>query len=230
MLLCMIAVSGCMRHSGNMRLANNNKHVTQSPPEQELPQLEISPVSQETLQRLNNRKARQRLVKAAAKAVGKKRLRVSKQRYRADCSGTVRAIYAKAGFPLGGTSSAHGENDVRILYRYVQQNGALHRATPLPGDLVFFHATYDRSGNGHFDDPLTHVGIVEKVLKDQTIIFVHRMRKSIVRSRMNLQHPRARRDPTTQRPINHVLRRDSPEGESATAGQLFACFGRVKMK
>lgn len=211
-----------------MRLATKNRPVTQLPPQEKLPSLEILPVSRETLNRLNTKTTRQRLAKAAAKTVGKKKLRVRKQRYRSDCSGTVRAIYAKAGIPLGGEASFHGENDVRILYRYIQQHGALHQSTPAQGDLVFFHATYDRSGNGRFDDPLTHVGIVEKILKDNTIVLVHRINKCIVRSRMNLQTPRLRRDPKTGRRLNHVLRRDSREGESATTGQLFACFGRVK--
>lgn len=217
-----------MRHSGSMRLVTQNHAAAQVPSQQKPLAPKRQPAAQQKLQQLNNPKAQQRLAKAAAKTVGKKQLRVGKKRYRADCCATVRAIYAKAGIALGGQPLFHGENGVSILYRYVQQHGVVHQQTPLPGDLVFFNATYDRSGTGRFDDPLTHVGIVEKVLQNRTVVFVHRINRCIVRSRMNLQNPRLRRDPQTGVMLNHVLRRDSRAGESATTGQLFAGFGRVK--
>ncbi|MEM7494773.1 MAG: NlpC/P60 family protein [Myxococcota bacterium] len=227
LLVALTLVGGCMRHSGRLRLMH--RHEQQRAVEQEpatFPQLE--PVSNKSLGNLNTPQARKRIAKAAAKAVGKRGLRVKKQRYRPDCSGTVRAIYAQAGIDLGGRATFHGENDVSVLYRAVkEQGGALHRDQPLPGDLLFFNATHDRSGNGLFDDPLTHVGVVEKVLKDGTVVFVHHLRNSIVRSRMNPQHPRWRRHPKTKQRLNHELRRESRVGESATTGQLFAAYGRV---
>ena len=229
LLTPLVLASGCMRHSGRLQLIH--RHSDQQAAEQEhttFPQ--PKPVSNKSLSNLNTPQARKRIAKAAAKAVGKRGLRVKKQHYRPDCSGTARAIYAQAGIPLRGRSEFHGENGVSILYRIVAQHGALHRSQPLPGDLLFFNATYDRSGNGRFDDPLTHVGVVENVLKDGTVVFVHHLRNSIVRSRMNLQHPRWRRHPKTSQRLNHELRRESRVGESATTAQLFAAYGRVRAR
>ena len=127
--------------------------------------------------------------------------------YRKDCSGLARAIYKNAGKPLGGTQLYAGENDVSILYRYSQKHGRLHRNAPSPGDLVFFDNTTDLNRDGAFNDLLTHVGVVEKVRDDGTIIFVHQIGPRPVRARMNLSHPQKVQDGQTGQRLNHILRR-----------------------
>ena len=57
---------------------------------------------------------------------------------------------------------------------------ALHDALA-PGDLVFFDNTWDYNGDGMANDPLTHVGIVERQEDDGTIVFISRVAGAIER-------------------------------------------------
>ena len=50
------------------------------------------------------------------------------------------------------------------------------------GDLVFFDNTWDADGDGVDNDPFTHVGVVEKVESDGTIVFISRVSEAIKRS------------------------------------------------
>ena len=174
--------------------------------------------------------ARRRIAEAASDVVGQRDLVVDGQRYRMDCSGITRGIYARAGIELGGAPQRPGENDVSILYRYVEHNGSLRTANPLVGDLVFFHDSYDRNGDGVRNDPLSHVGVVERILDDGTVVFVHRVGGGILRYRMNLRQPSLRRDPSTGRTLNHYLRRAEGGEPARTTGQLFAAFGTVVVR
>ena len=149
--------------------------------------------------------------------------------YRKDCSGLARAIYKKAGAPLGGSAIYAGENDVSVLYRYAQKNGKLHRQSPQPGDLVFFDNTIDLNRDGDQNDLLTHVGVVERVQKDGTVVFIHQLGPRPVRARMNLEHPQLRQNPTTGKRLNHILRRGRSGEPPKTAGLLFAGFATLSM-
>ncbi len=171
--------------------------------------------------------ARTRVAESAKALIGQRSVVIEGEKYRFDCSGVTRGIYARAGFPLGGRPSYRGENDVSILYRYVQQNGSLRRSDPLVGDLVFFDDTYDRNGDGLRNDPLSHVGVVEDVLDDGTVVFVHHAAGGILRYRMNLARPDARRDPDSKRTLNHYLRRAEGAYPAKTTGQLFVAYGTV---
>lgn len=172
------------------------------------------------------RSARARVAGAAKGFVGHRSVVVDGERYRFDCSGITRGIYARAGFPLGGTPSFRGENDVSVLYRYVRENGSLRRSDPLVGDLVFFDDTYDKNNDGVRNDPLTHVGVVEDVLSDGTVVFVHHAAGGILRYRMNLAHPAVRRD-DSKRTLNHYLRRAERGQPAKTTAQLFVAYGTV---
>lgn len=171
--------------------------------------------------------ARSRVASSAKAFVGQRSVVVAGERYRFDCSGVARGIYARAGVPLGGTPSFRGENDVSVLYRYVRENGSLRKSDPLVGDLVFFDDTYDRNGDGLRNDPLSHVGVVEEVLDDGTVVFVHHAAGGILRYRMNLSSPDLRRDPTTKRTLNHYLRRAEGGQPAKTTAQLFVAYGTV---
>jgi len=165
------------------------------------------------------------LVSLARQAVGKARI-TKKTGARADCSGTMRALFAQARIPLGGILKSRDDNDVKTIYRYVQKYGKILKSGPEIGDFVFFHNTYNLSKSGLMNDALTHIGIIEKIDRD-TIYFIHHLGKSIIRSRMNLAQPKLSRCPKTQERINHVLRRSQGEQKSYTAGELFAGFGRL---
>jgi hypothetical protein len=77
------------------------------------------------------------------------------------------------------------------------------------------------------NDPLTHVGIVERQEDDGTVVFISRVAGAIERYRMNLALPHVHR--TTQgRLLNDYLRRKDFDDPAATAyltGELFAGFG-----
>lgn len=121
-----------------------------------------------------------------------------------DCSGFVRTIYGREGVNLMTVPPRPGENGVSHLHRVAKARRALRRH-PEPGDMVFFRDTYRRG--------LSHVGIVERV-RGSEVTFVHRASKGIVRSRLDLRHPHARKS-------NDVLRR-APR--RALAGELLVGF------
>lgn len=106
-----------------------------------------------------------------------------------DCSGLARAAYQAAGVELLSHGTLPGENAVSAIYRRAQRSGALHKHTPRPGDLVFFHETYDRNRDGLRNDGLTHIGVIESVAPEGTVVFVHRGGSGVKRSRMNLRQP-----------------------------------------
>lgn len=170
----------------------------------------------------DERAVRTRLAAAAASSIGDRPLVVGGVRYRMDCSGVAAGIYAKAGVRVddgGGPST-------RALYELAQRHGSLRRSRPLPGDLVFFDDTYDANGNGLRDDPLSHVGVVEKVLPDGTVLFVHRIGSRIVRWRMHPDRPSERVDERGQT-LNHALRAGEGPFPAMTTGELFVAFGSL---
>jgi len=228
LVACALSSSACAPKAGHVRFSSPSSHAQvggQDPVTPGGPGLFFD--GRTPSESISARLARERVASAAAGVVGKPSVVVDGKTYRADCSGTARGIYAQAGLPLGGTASEPGENDVSILYRFVRENGSLRRARPLPGDLVFFDDSYDRNGDGRVNDPLSHIGVVEKVLDDGTVVFVHRVSGAILRYRMNLDRPRERKDDATGRRLNHILRRGGGGIEAATAAELFVAYGTV---
>ncbi len=183
------------------------------------------------------RAVRLRLAAAAAAVVGSKAIVVGGVRYRFDCSGVASGIYAKAGLPLearasavdpagGSYDAASGGLDVRGLYELVRRTGSLRLSDPLPGDFVFFDDTWDQNGNGRVDDPLSHVGVVEHIEDDGTVVFVHRIGRHIVRNRLNLNQPTVRHD-DKGRALNHYLRAARGNRPARTTGELFVGYGSL---
>ena len=146
-----------------------------------------------------------------------------------DCSTFVRRAYAAVGVDLYVDASPQ-DNGVHAIRRYVYRHGRLHRRrVPAPGDLVFFDNSYDRNRNRLLDDRLTHVGIVEDVLVDGTILVLHSTNHGVVREPMNLRRPHARTGAGGE-PINALLRRRTAHDTSRTPhlmSELFAGFGTV---
>jgi hypothetical protein len=104
-----------------------------------------------------------------------------------------------------------------------------YAAEPLPGDIVYFHDTYDRNRNRRFDDPFTHVGLVESVDGEGTVTFLHAAGHVVKREKMNLRHPHDTRD-AAGNPINHTLRfrtRWEKKEDPRLASELFAGYGRL---
>ncbi len=166
---------------------------------------------------------RERIAAAASVSLGDAPLVVGGVRYRFDCSGVTAGIYAKAGVLIANA----GALSSKALFSLVDAEGALHQQQPLPGDLVFFDNTWDENNNGRDDDdPLSHVGVVEAVLPDGTVVFVHRIGKVVVRWHMNLQRPHDRVDEKGA-VLNHWLRAARGRRPSATTAELFVAFGTL---
>jgi peptidoglycan DL-endopeptidase CwlO len=169
-------------------------------------------------------------VLAGARAtLGRRNPELDGRRIPTDCSGYVRGLYTRAGVDLF-SESLPGDNGVRAILRWIERHGLFHRhKLPAPGDLVFFDNSYDRNGDGRLNDPLTHVGLVEKVLPDGTVLIVHATNHGIVSEPMNLLRPHDAAD-LEGRPVNAFLRRkgarDAPRTPHLMA-ELFAGFGSV---
>jgi peptidoglycan DL-endopeptidase CwlO len=146
-----------------------------------------------------------------------------------DCSTFVQRAYAAGGVDLYADASPR-DNGVQAIRRYVYLHGRLHRRrAPAPGDLVFFDNSYDRNRNRLLDDRLTHVGIVEDLLADGTILVLHSTNHGVVREPMNLRRPHALTGPGGE-PINAPLRRRTAHDTPRTPhlmSELFAGFGTV---
>jgi hypothetical protein len=139
-----------------------------------------------------------------------------------DCSGLVRLAYHSVGVELLSQGVRPGENAASAMYRRARRAGALHRRRPLPGDIVFFHETYDRNRDGLRNDGLTHVGIIESVAKDGTVVFVHRAGAGVVRSHMNLRRP-LRKSPGG-RVLNDYLRQAEGGERARLTRELFVGY------
>ena len=98
------------------------------------------------------------------------------------CNGLVLDILSDAGITMKGR--------VDSLWAQSRNNGWTHqRKTPQPGDIVFWHRTYDRNRNGRVDDQFTHIGVVISIDAQKTALIVHRGSKGIRPLRMNLHYP-----------------------------------------
>ncbi len=164
------------------------------------------------------------LAQAARGFLGARALAVHGKRYPDDCTGLVRAVYATQGLDLFADGGLPGDSGVMVIWRYAGHHGLLRSEKPAPGDIVFFRETYDRNRDGRENDGLTHVGIVESVESDGTVVVIHRVAHGVTRYHMNLEHPRERRDASSGRVINDTLR----EGKrSRLASELFAGFATL---
>ncbi|WP_224366561.1 CHAP domain-containing protein [Hyalangium versicolor] len=173
------------------------------------------------------RDARETVLATARALVGKSQVKVGGRAYPSDCTGLVEAVYAQAGVSLRGTSKP-GDNGVTALYRYALNHGRVYNGgRPVPGDLVFFRETYDQNRDGRRNDGLTHVGIVDQVDSDGTVTVIHRVKRGVVRYRMNLSKPGVGKDPDTGKILNDTLRAPGSGRSFALTGQLFSAFATV---
>jgi hypothetical protein len=170
---------------------------------------------------------RTRIVEAAQALLGKRRIEVNGRKYPSDCTGLVRAAYASVGVNLL-SEGRPGDNGVTAIYRFATARGRIYTGGwPVAGDLVFFRDTYDKNHDGRVNDGLTHVALVEKVEDDRTVWILHRVKRGVVRYRMNLSQPNQRTDPKTSRVINDYLRYSGTGSRQVLTGQLFAAYATV---
>lgn len=122
-----------------------------------------------------------------------------------------------------------GQLSVVELYRQVQQRGTVyHGRAPATGDLVFFHNTHDDNSDGRNNDWYAHVGIVEQVMGDGTIVVLSWRNGAVSRDTMNLRSPREveLEGRVVNTPLRAYNERD-PQFTQYLAGELFAGFGSM---
>jgi cell wall-associated NlpC family hydrolase len=144
------------------------------------------------------------------------------QGYTDDCTGFVRWSYSAAGVELFPERGRTGENGVQAIHRKAKLARALHWRAPRPGDLVFFRETYDKNRDGRRNDGLTHVGIVEEIESDGTVVYLHRAGKGIVRSRLNPGRPSWHT--RNGKVWNDYVRGKQPGSRAYLSGELFAGY------
>lgn len=168
------------------------------------------------------------IVRTAAKLVGARTIELNGRRIAYDCAGVTRAIFLEHGIDLYSGANNPKANGVRLIHTHMRQHGRFHRGPAVhPGDLVFFDNTWDYNNDGEMNDPLTHVGIVERQESDGTIVFISRVAGAIERYRMNIALPHVHKT-AEGRLLNDYIRRKEigdPADTGHLTGELFAVFG-----
>ncbi len=154
--------------------------------------------------------------------LGREDIRLDGRPYRSDCSGFVEASYDSINFNLLDPG-VRGVSGTHSLFKSLAGRGRIKGKDIRPGDLLFFHNTWDRNGNKLRDDRFTHVGLAESVEVDGTVTFLHYVSGRVKRDVLNLKHRNVVRDPVSGRTWNSFLRRG---GGRTLAGELFFKSGR----
>lgn len=172
------------------------------------------------------------LAEGARSVVGKKELVVRGRRFTMDCTGVVLAVYWYAGIDLARDFGRYSGSGVTRIYKTLEKESLLYDSShPLVGDVIFWDNTYDHDGDGKWDDPLTHVGMVTEVSDNGTISYAHHhVRTGIVIEHMNLRSPdvQSRMEWGHLRILNSPLRlaeRGKPHPPRWLAGQLYRILG-----
>lgn len=169
--------------------------------------------------------ARTAVVKTARALIGAEVVKVKGERAaHQDCASVALAAYGEAGLDLLSLAKPE-DNAVTAIYRFAREHGRVFDGGwPMAGDLVFFKETYDQNRDGRANDGLTHVGLVERVEADGTVRVIHRVKRGVVVTHMNLKRPDTRVEAGTGRKLNDYLRGGR---EAALTGQLFAAYATL---
>lgn len=164
---------------------------------------------------------RERVVARAASALGEPRLSGVTREVSDDCTGFVRWAYRASGEDLV-------EGNVGNMLSIASRARAVQRGgRPRPGDLVFFRETYDRNRDHRRDDGVTHVGVVERVEPDGTVVFAHRANSGVKESRLNLRFPSTPKA-DDGRVLNDFIRRGSGKKRGRLTGEQFAGYANLE--
>ena len=142
-------------------------------------------------------------------------------------SAYIRAVYAANETQ---TTADGGGTDIIDIYRFTQESGTVYHSTrPAVGDLVFFHNTFDRNGDGRANDWYTHVGLVEAVDEQGNIDILSYMDERVSRTHLNLEQPnQARSDEGDVINTSMRQRMDSdPAYTQYLSSELFAGFANL---
>ena len=237
-LITITALTGCTttipnpqrasdESSAPARISSQRTDLSPSPvPNQQPPFGPHEPALAPLLTSLPSRSA---IVHSAVRLLGSKTITIKGRRIDYDCAGVTRAIFLEHGIDLyRSTLREVNANGVRLIHNHVRQYGMLHQDSDVrPGDLVFFDNTWDFNGDGLLNDPLTHVGIVERIEPDGTVVFISRVAGAVARYHMNLSQPHIHKT-AEGRVLNDYIRRKRPTDPDNTArltGELFSFYG-----
>jgi peptidoglycan DL-endopeptidase CwlO len=165
--------------------------------------------------------ARQALVDYAKSLLGVKRLSEMDGRFKNDCSGFVNGVYALMGRKIKYKYVRQGRPLSESLYLTLNdRNLAYSDLQPRTGDAVFFKNTLENSY-----DKVTHVGLVEEVQDDGTVVILHYGSGRVGRIKMNLRHPYDYKNDRGEI-INDYLRKGGErQGREDLAGALYFKYG-----
>lgn len=220
----LVVLAGCAtgRPLGALRVDDTYRPFAQAPAAAEIPQ--VSPDEPQPLQLPSGSRAR--VVELARSLVGARHVEVGGKRFGDDCTGLVRGVYAQLGLDLM-VNGAPRDNGVTAIWRFLGKHGRLYDGgRPVPGDVVFFRETYDLNRDGAVNDGLTHIGLVDDVEPDGTVLVIHRVSRGVVRYRMNLTSPHLAKDPSGKI-LNDGLRLAGGGSAPKLTGELFVSFGTL---
>ena len=134
----------------------------------------------------NEEVERLKIVQKAEELIGTRDLKKINSVYRNDCSGFVIGLYRSLGYRIK-LNRPHGSRYTlsQLLFINLRKRGLIYmNGIPKKADLVFFKGTVRTIPNR-----ISHVGIVDDILGDRTIVVIHYGSKGVARLRMNLLHP-----------------------------------------
>lgn len=180
------------------------------------------------------------VVDYAREVVGLKKVpKVGKKGFTSDCIGFINYVYYRAGIDLQKVYG-DGNRGVDSLYFGLQKYKFVFEAKiAKPGDIIFFDNTYDVNKNKKWDDPLSHVGIVDSIGKHGTITYIHySSSQGITCDTMNLYYPKThafvQKNTKKKIVINSYLKKKK-KGEKYPDKQyisafFFRSFAHIKIK
>jgi hypothetical protein len=191
-----------------------------------------SPARPRLSSRADVARVQEKLAEGGEYVLGKRELVIRGRRFNMDCTGTVLAIYYYAGIDLSRDFSRYTGGGVMRLYKSLAGADLLYDTRdPVTGDIIFWDNTYDRNGDGRWNDALTHVGMVMAASDDGTIRYVHlNYHKGIVIESMNLRSPDVHEEleQGDLRIVNSPMRMKQPgrsHGERWLSSHLYHGFG-----
>jgi hypothetical protein len=153
-----------------------------------------------------------------------------------DCIGFVRYVYYRAGLDLV-KAYGNGRGGVSSLYDGLKKYDFIYDTrVPRPGDILFFDNTYDINRNKIWDDPLSHIAIVSKIGRHNTIYYVHFGQSGVEEGRINLFYPNThafKQKDGSLYIVNSFLRRDRGEGYSKKeyiSASFYRAFVHIKIR
>lgn len=169
---------------------------------------------------------RDEIVKGARSLLGQKDLTALSAYYRNDCSGYVLGVYRSLGYQIELRPASRTERITELLYRSLKSEGLTYvNARPKKADVVFFKGKGPRYGGIH---RISHVGLVEDVLNDGTVLLLHYSSKGVSELMMNLHYPHSPKNDDGA-VINDFLRK-RPAGAGnykLLSGELFFSYGNL---